>query len=206
MSDAAYLWHLFQSGGIVMYPLTFLALTTLAIAIERLAYFRRCRKNDGDFVVRFQEAARDHQWDAARALCREATPLHRVALAGLNNSIDRLSLQEALEETMSVEVAAMHRHLDYLSAIVTVAPLLGLLGTVTGMMRTFSVLDGGASATAITGGVGEALVATACGLGVAILAFCAYTVFSHMADSIVTDAGRIANVLVNTHKESWALA
>ena len=168
MSDAAYLWHLFQSGGIVMYPLTFLALTTLAIAIERLAYFRRCRKNDGDFVVRFQEAARDHQWDAARALCREATPLHRVALAGLNNSIDRLSLQEALEETMSVEVAAMHRHLDYLSAIVTVAPL--------------------------------------CGLGVAILAFCAYTVFSHMADSIVTDAGRIANVLVNTHKESWALA
>lgn len=206
MSDTEYVFHLFQSGGIVMYPLLFLCVTTVALILERFAYFRRCRRGDSNFVARFERAARDKQWDKARELCRAGTPLHQVALAGMDNLADQHSLQSAMEEALSVEVAALHRHLDYLSAIVTVSPLLGLLGTVTGMMRTFSVLDGGAGAPAITGGVGEALVATAFGLSVAILAFCAYTVFSHLADAKVTEAGRIANTLVAAQKESWSLA
>ena len=62
----------------------------------------------------------------------------------------------AFHEQMSVEAVGFKRYLDYLSAIVTISPLLGLLGTVTGMISTFSVLDNGAGASAVTGGVGEA--------------------------------------------------
>ena len=104
---------------------------------------------------------------------------------------------------MTIEAAGFNRYLDYLSAIVTVAPLLGLLGTVTGMISTFSVLDGGMGASAITGGVGEALVATATGLCVAIIAFAVYIFFSHQLDTIVGDTERLCITVVNGKKKSW---
>jgi biopolymer transport protein ExbB len=90
---------------------------------------------------------------------------------------------------MAVEVTGLKRHLDYLSAIVTVAPLLGLLGTVIGMIGTFNVMDAsGSGAAAITGGVGEALVATAAGLCVAVVAFFIHTFFAHRFEQVVKDA------------------
>ena len=88
----------------------------------------------------------------------------------------------------------------------TIAPLLGLLGTVTGMIQTFSVLDGGGGASAIAGGVGEALVATATGLCVAILAFCFYTYFSHQLDTMVTDTEGLCQTVINAKRESWETA
>lgn len=108
-------------------------------------------------------------------------------------------MKDAFNEQMTVESVAFRRYLDYLSAIVTVAPLLGLLGTVTGMISTFSVLDNGAGASAITGGVGEALVATASGLCVAIIAFCVYTYFDHQLDTIVTDTEKLCVSVVNAN-------
>ena len=112
-------------------------------------------------------------------------------------------MKNAFSDRMSMESINFRRYLDYLSAIVTIAPLLGLLGTVTGMIQTFSVLDAGGGASAITGGVGEALVATASGLCVAIIAFCVYTYFSHQLDTIVTDTERLCATIVTAKKESW---
>ena len=109
-------------------------------------------------------------------------------------------MKTAFHEQMHVEAIGFQRYLDYLSAIVTIAPLLGLLGTVTGMISTFSVLANGAGASAITGGVGEALVATATGLCVAILAFCVYTYFSHQLDAIVTDTERVCIDVMQARK------
>ena len=109
-------------------------------------------------------------------------------------------MKTAFHEQMHVEAIGFQRYLDYLSAIVTIAPLLGLLGTVTGMISTFSVLDNGAGASAISGGVGEALVATATGLCVAILAFCVYTYFSHQLDTIVTDTERVCLDVMQAQK------
>ena len=102
-----------------------------------------------------------------------------------------------------MESISFHRYLDYLSAVVTISPLLGLLGTVTGMIQTFGVLDSGGGAAAITGGVGEALVATATGLCVAILAFCFYTYFSHQLDTLVTDTERLCSTVIGAKRESW---
>ena len=76
---------------------------------------------------------------------------------------------------MGVDAVGFRKYMDYLSATVTISPLLGLLGTVTGMIGSFSILDPVRGASAITGGVGEALIATASGLCVAIMAFIVYT-------------------------------
>lgn len=122
--------------------------------------------------------------------------------SGLSHGGDMKGMKIAFHEQMSVEAVGFKRYLDYLSAIVTISPLLGLLGTVTGMISTFSVLDNGAGASAVTGGVGEALVATATGLCVAILAFCVYTYFSHQLDTLVTDTEKVCMTVMQARKNA----
>ena len=196
--------HLFNSGGFVMYPLLILSLITLAIAFERFYYFRNNRKGSKTFFHGVYHAAAAKDWDVVRQLCSEfPSALSRVIANGMAHDKSEAAMKSAFEDRMSMESISFHRYLDYLSAIVTIAPLLGLLGTVTGMIQTFSVLDNGSGAAAITGGVGEALVATASGLCVAIIAFCFYTYFDHQLDTLVTDTERLCSTVLGAKKESW---
>jgi len=196
--------HLFNSGGFVMYPLLILSLITLAIAVERFYYFRNNRKGSKTFFHGVYHAAAAKDWDVVRQLCSEfPSALSRVIEQGMAHDKSEAAMKSAFEDRMSMESISFHRYLDYLSAIVTIAPLLGLLGTVTGMIQTFSVLDNGGGAAAITGGVGEALVATASGLCVAIIAFCFYTYFDHQLDTLVTDTERLCSTVLGAKKESW---
>ena len=196
--------HLFNSGGFVMYPLLILSLITLAIAVERFYYFRNNRKGSKTFFHGVYHAAAAKDWDVVRQLCSEfPSALSRVIEQGMAHDQSEAAMKSAFEDRMSMESISFHRYLDYLSAIVTIAPLLGLLGTVTGMIQTFSVLENGGGAAAITGGVGEALVATASGLCVAIIAFCFYTYFDHQLDTLVTDTERLCSTVLGAKKESW---
>ena len=196
--------HLFNSGGFVMYPLLILSLITLAIAFERFYYFRNNRKGSKTFFHGVYHAAAAKDWDVVRQLCTEfPSAVSRVIANGMAHDKSEAAMKSAFEDRMSMESISFHRYLDYLSAIVTIAPLLGLLGTVTGMIQTFSVLDNGGGAAAITGGVGEALVATASGLCVAIIAFCFYTYFDHQLDTLVTDTERLCSTVLGAKKESW---
>ena len=196
--------HLFNSGGFVMYPLLILSLITLAIAVERFYYFRNNRKGSKTFFHGVYHAAAAKDWDVVRQLCSEfPSALSRIIEQGMAHDQSEAAMKSAFEDRMSMESISFHRYLDYLSAIVTIAPLLGLLGTVTGMIQTFSVLDNGGGAGAITGGVGEALVATASGLCVAIIAFCFYTYFDHQLDTLVTDTERLCSTVLGAKKESW---
>ena len=196
--------HLFNSGGFVMYPLLILSLIPLAIAIERFYYFRNNRKGSKTFFHGVYHAAAAKDWDVVRQLCSEfPSALSRIIEQGMAHDQSEAAMKSAFEDRMSMESISFHRYLDYLSAIVTIAPLLGLLGTVTGMIQTFSVLDNGGGAGAITGGVGEALVATASGLCVAIIAFCFYTYFDHQLDTLVTDTERLCSTVLGAKKESW---
>lgn len=196
--------HLFNSGGFVMYPLLILSLITLAIAVERFYYFRNNRKGSKTFFHGVYHAAAAKDWDVVRQLCSEfPSALSRVIEQGMAHDKSEAAMKSAFEDRMSMESISFHRYLDYLSAIVTISPLLGLLGTVTGMIQTFSVLDSGGGAAAITGGVGEALVATASGLCVAIIAFCFYTYFDHQLDTLVTDTERLCSTVIGAKKESW---
>lgn len=196
--------HIFQSGGLVMYPLLLLSLVTLAIAVERFYYYRVNRRDAQTFFHGIHEAVSGRDWAAAKELCAayETAP-SRIIESGLTHDASEASMKTAFEERMTMESIGFHRYLDYLSAIVTIAPLLGLLGTVTGMIQTFNVLDDGGGAAAITGGIGEALVATATGLCVAIIAFCVYTYFSHQVDTIVTDMEALCQSVVGARREGW---
>lgn len=196
--------HLFHSGGFVMYPLLILSLITLAIAVERFYYYRINRKGSRVFFQGVYHAAVQKDFDTVGKLCKEfPSAIARIIESGMENASTETSMKGSFSDRMSMEAINFRRYLDYLSAIVTIAPLLGLLGTVTGMIQTFSVLDAGGGAAAITGGVGEALVATASGLCVAIIAFCVYTYFSHQLDTIVTDTERLCATIVTAKKESW---
>lgn len=200
MEGLTYFLHLFHSGGLVMYPLLALSIFTIAIAIERFCYYKANRKNSKKFFTGVDHAVKQQQWDAVDAFCKKnSTAVSRIIAHGVSHRSSEKEMKDAFNEQMTVESVAFRRYLDYLSAIVTVAPLLGLLGTVTGMISTFSVLDNGAGASAITGGVGEALVATASGLCVAIIAFCVYTYFDHQLDTIVTDTEKLCVAVVNAN-------
>ena len=200
MEGLTYFLHLFHSGGIVMYPLLALSIFTIAIAIERFCYYKANRKDSKRFFTGIDHAVKNQQWDAVDVFCKKNnTAISRIIAHGVSRRNSEKEMKDVFNEQMTVESVAFRRYLDYLSAIVTVAPLLGLLGTVTGMISTFSVLDNGAGASAITGGVGEALVATASGLCVAIIAFCVYTYFDHQLDTIVTDTEKLCVTVVNAN-------
>ena len=195
---------LFNSGGLVMYPLLVLSFITLTIAVERFFYYRGNQSGAKAFFRGVDDAVRQKDWEGVQQLCeRFPSALSRIIANGLAHSGSESAMKSAFEDRMSMESISFNRYLDYLSAIVTISPLLGLLGTVTGMIQTFSVLDSGGGAGAITGGVGEALVATAAGLCVAIIAFCFYTYFSHQLDSMVTDAEKLCSMVLGAKKESW---
>ena len=194
MDSLLYIVHLFNSGGLVMYPLVILSIIVIAIGIERYTYFKANTA-----------LVKENDWAKAKELCvANQTATGRILNAGLTYSKNETSMKNAFSEQMMIEASHLKIHLDYLSAIVTISPLLGLLGTVSGMIGTFSVLDNGAGASAISGGVGEALIATATGLLVAILAFCVYTYFSHRMDAIINDTETLSVVLLNGMKEQWS--
>ena len=180
--------HLFHSGGFVMYPLLILSLITLAIAVERFYYYRINRKGSRVFFHGVYHAATQKDFSTVGKLCKEfPSAISRIIESGMENASTETSMKGSFSDRMSMEAINFRRYLDYLSAIVTIAPLLGLLGTVTGMIQTFSVLDAGGGAAAITGGVGEALIATAMGLCVAIIALAVHAYFSQRIENIVTD-------------------
>ncbi len=199
--------HLFQSGGLVMYPLLVLSLLTVAIGIERFYYFRNNRRYSKTILHGVYHAAMQQDWEAMGKLCKDfPSALSRILMSGMENDRSEADMKGAFTDSMTMEAIRFQRYLDYLSAIVTISPLLGLLGTVTGMIQTFRVLDDGAGSAGITGGVGEALVATATGLCVAIIAFCFYTYFSHQLDTLVSDSEKLCAQVLHAKKESWAEA
>ena len=192
-----------------MYPLLIFSLLSVAIAVERYQYYRgQWQPRDG-FRDKIHSALDRQDWQEAEEVCSGFdTIVSRTAKARIQHAakpkISTAAVKNALEEHMSLEMSGMRRHLDYLSAVVTCAPLLGLLGTVTGMITTFGALDAEGGAAAVSGGVGEALVATATGLCVALIAFFIYTYFSHKMDSVVNDAENICYFVLEHKREEEA--
>ena len=164
--------ELFHKGGPIMWPLLVLSIVALTVALERIIFIVRERlrrkpgvvedilthveRGDLDTASRVGEGAEDF---VARALTYALT--HRGK-----------SFSEAMLRAANWELKRFNRGLTVLDTTITLAPLLGLLGTVTGMIRSFGMLGGAelGAPTAITGGIAEALIATAFGLGIAITA------------------------------------
>ena len=192
--------HWFVSGGPVMYPLLLLSLISVAIAVERFHYFNIRCKGFRKMLIGVEHAVRCNHWETIAECCECSSCFEE----GLNSGRTELEIRNILNERMSIEMAGFKKYLDYLSAIVTIAPLLGLLGTVTGMISTFGVLGAGGGVSSVTGGVGEALIATATGLCVALTAFVFYTYFSHRIDSIVNAMEKVCILIVYERKKWWS--
>ena len=179
----------FQKGGIVMYVLLLCSLFVFSIGIERAMYFRRMDSGRA-FARDFYLALANNKWQKAEQLADHARgALADILFAVITKKPEARKNPSAYMEIQSgIALAKMRKRLYYLSVIVTMAPLLGLLGTISVMITSFSVfnLESG-QATAITGGVGKALIATAMGLCVAIISLTVHAYFSQRIENIVTD-------------------
>lgn len=194
----------FQKGGIVMYVLLLCSLFVLSIGIERAFYFRRMDSGRA-FARDFYLALANGKRQQAEKLADDA----RGALADILFAVitkkpeARKNSATYMEVQSGIALAKLRKRLYYLSVIVTMAPLLGLLGTISGMITSFSVfnLESG-QATAITGGVGEALIATAMGLCVAIVSLAVHAYFSQRIENIVTDMEQCFSMVETADDES----
>ena len=173
-------WELFLHGGFVMWPLLVALIIAVAIAVERVAYYQRLKQEMFALNDALEESETNWQSLLATLESKHTANISYNLPLVLGQCQDRNVLQSKMEDMVAHVYTHASRGLDWLSTIVTMAPLLGLLGTVTGMIGAFQVFGAdGAVPTAITGGVGEALIATASGRCVAIVALCFHSAFTH---------------------------
>jgi biopolymer transport protein ExbB len=166
-------------GGPGMYPILLCALIAVAVVGERTFWWmRESSRRDPKKLEDILAALENGDVPAAAKIAAGSRdPVIRMIQNGLNHA--HTSLQGALELGAGIELERAGRFLTVMDTLVTLAPLLGLLGTVTGLMRAFlSVGSAELSVVSVTGGIGEALIATACGLGIAILSLVPYNYFS----------------------------
>lgn len=188
MDNLAAMFAIFQKGGFVMYILLFMSLFIVAIAVERYLYFKR---NDSGrtFTHRFFTLMEQGKLADALALSHKTkgatAAIVNKALDGHMEDVGELS--SYLDIQSGIELSKFHEHLYFLNVIVTMGPLLGLLGTITGMISAFSILNTSSGALGITNGVGEALIATATGIFVALVALVVHSYFKQRIEGIVTD-------------------
>ena len=180
-----------------MWPLLFCSLMVISISIERFLFYKSVDSGQ-KFTNGYCALLRNNRKEDALDLAKEASGqyAHIVAEAA-NISGNRMQKQAYLESQAGIFIAQLRDKLDYLGIIVTMSPLLGLLGTIVGMIGAFSIFNLQAGAPlAITGGIGEALIATATGLCVAILSLCAHSYFSHRMDNIITNMEQCFSALL----------
>lgn len=187
----------FQKGGLVMWPLLACSITVIAIAIERFIYYKSV-DSGAAFAYHYCAAVRSGDFAVATELARKGSGQCAQMLADVAAIAGGKAEKSAfLESRAGIFMATLRDKLDYLGIIVTMSPLLGLLGTIVGMIGAFSIFNVEAGAPmAITGGIGEALIATATGLCVAILSLCAHSYFAHRMDNMITDMEQCFSALL----------
>lgn len=185
------MFEIVKSGGIVMVPIILCSILAVAITLERLWTLRN------EKVVPEELTDKVWRWVENRSLSdkqilalQHHSPLGKVLAAGLaNRHRDRLVMMEAIEDAGRHVMHDLERYLNTLATIAAISPLLGLLGTVTGMIRTFRAITvvGVGNPSAMASGIAEALITTAAGLIVAIPALVAYRYLRGKVDGLVVD-------------------
>lgn len=193
--------EIIQSGGWLMIPIILCSILAVAISAERFWTLRREQVAPSDLLSRVWGWMKNDQLNSARMReLREDSPLGRVLAAGLINARHgRDIMKESIQEVASVEIHNMERYLNALGTIASVSPLIGLLGTVFGMIEVFNqiVIQGTGNAGAFAGGISEALITTAAGLIVAIPAMVCHRILLRRVDEIVVFIEQEATKLVD---------
>ena len=200
----------FQEGGPIMWPILITAIVAVAVVGERTFWWwRESRRRDPQTLEKLFAALEHGDFaEAARAAKDSSDPVIRMIWHGMNHF--HSSLQGALQVAAGVELQKAGRFLTVMDTLVTLAPLLGLLGTVSGIFRTFlslgsATVDG--ATNQITGGIGEALIATMCGLAIAIVALIPFNFFSRKLAQLqfeLESAATNVEVMVQSAKQKGA--
>jgi len=175
----------FRKGGPIMWPILLVSIVALTVVIERIFWWGgRWFRRDPKRIEKVFTAIEVGDVAEASRLSRDSRdPVLRMMWNGLNHQ--HASLQGALQVAAGIEIKRAGRFLVVMDTLVTLAPLLGLLGTVTGLIRSFRFLGNEELAIqAVTGGIAEALIATACGLGIAIFSLIPFNFFTSRVSNL----------------------
>ncbi|MFA7553551.1 MAG: MotA/TolQ/ExbB proton channel family protein [Spongiibacteraceae bacterium] len=183
------MFELLKAGGWLMLPIIICSIAAAAICIERFLALNPDKIAPRHLLAQVWGWIKNNQLDAAKIReLKASSPLGQVLAAGLSNSRHgRDVMKESIQEAASQVIHEMERYLNTLGTIAAIAPLLGLLGTVIGMIKVFNaiMLQGAGNAGVLAGGISEALITTAAGLSVAIPALIMHRFYSRRIDTVV---------------------
>ncbi|MDP2941027.1 MAG: MotA/TolQ/ExbB proton channel family protein [Candidatus Omnitrophota bacterium] len=199
------LWQVFLAGGPVMWPILLCSIFGLAIVLEKFWYLQKITIGTQEFLNSILEKMKRHDTKEALALCDSAkSPIANILKAGiLKYDRPKAQITEAIEDASLYEVPHLEKNLGALATIAHISPLLGLLGTVAGMVRCFHAIQAKAgsfhpvSPADLAGGIWEALLTTVAGLIVAIPAFVAYNYLASRVNHFIREMEKASTELVN---------
>ncbi|MFH1243867.1 MAG: MotA/TolQ/ExbB proton channel family protein [Pseudomonadota bacterium] len=195
--------NVFIRGGPVMYPLLACSIIALTVIIERLLFWiREDMRRNQPLVDHILELCQRGDWDAVRErVAGSKDYVTRILVSGILHK--EFSMAKAMESAAAEEIKRMRRFMGVLDTMITVAPLLGIFGTVLGIISSFDLL--GASGIehpeAVTAGIAQALITTAAGLGIAILSVFPYNYFNTRVENAGLTIERYATSLEIVHEK-----
>ncbi|MBL7178540.1 MAG: MotA/TolQ/ExbB proton channel family protein [Desulfobacteraceae bacterium] len=203
------MFDLISRGGVVMYPIILCSIIALGVFLDRLWVLRRKNIIPGEFIRNVEEQVKNQKISEAIFLCQgDDSSIAKIFLAGLKNAGRGMWLvKEAIEEMGGREGVILEKHVGILSTIANLTPLLGLLGTVSGMIKTFNVisLQGVGNPALLAGGISEALITTATGLCVAIPTLVCYRILKDKAEALIFEMEenslKIIEIIENSSKQ-----
>ncbi len=199
------LWQVFLAGGPVMWPILLCSIFALAIILEKFFHLYKIRIDMQEFLNSILERLKRHETKEALQICENInSPIAHILKAGiLKYDRSRPQIKEAIADASLYEIPRLEKNLHALATIAHISPLLGLLGTVTGMVRCFQVIQAKSvsfhpvSPGDLAGGIWEALLTTVAGLIVAIPAFVAYNYLVNRVNSFILEMEKAATEFVN---------
>ncbi len=199
------MWDVIQKGGPLMYLIILCSIVALAVVIERLYHLHRARIDSDKFMESISNTLRRNRVMEAIDLCEKTPgPVAHIIKAGiLKHDRSRTEIKEAIEDAGICEVPRLEKNLGALATIAHISPLLGLLGTVTGMVKAFQIIQEKATSLHLVspgdlaGGIWEALITTAAGLIVAIPTFVAYNYLVSRVKGFILEMERTTTDLIN---------
>jgi len=199
------IWELFVAGGPVMWPILGCSIFALAIILEKFWHLHKIKIDAQDFLNNMLNKMKHHHIKEALEVCdRVKSPISNILKAGiLKYDRPRNQIKEGIEDAALYEVPRLEKNLSMLATIAHISPLLGLLGTVTGMVRCFQTIQAKTtsfhqvSPGELAGGIWEALLTTVLGLTVAIFTFVFYNYLVSRVNSFILEMEKVSTEFVN---------
>jgi biopolymer transport protein ExbB len=189
--------NIFLSGGPVMYPLLACSIISLTVVIERLVFWITLNHHrNRQLLNEIMDLCESGDWEAVRRkTAGSKDPIVKILISGILHR--RYSMIKAMEASAADEIKRMRRFMNVLDTMITVAPLLGIFGTVIGIIQSFDVLgtSGIEHPEIVTAGIAQALITTAAGLGIAILSVFPYNYFNSLVENAAIQIEKYATSL-----------